>query len=82
MNTEWMDDCLHLKACRRLQKIAKRRYGAYFGRACNKECTAYEKCSGERTYTEEEVRKIINGTVRDVEYGITDPYDILPSDFV
>ena len=31
---------------------------------------------------EEEVRKIINGTVADVEYGIHDPYDILPEDFV
>lgn len=37
---------------------------------------------GERLYTEEEVRKIINGTVADVEYGIHDPYDILPEDFV
>lgn len=42
----------------------------------------YYDCEGNRLYTEHEVRKIINGTVRDVEYGFTDPYDILPSDFV
>lgn len=36
----------------------------------------------ERLYTREEVRRIINGTVEDVLYGITDPYDILPEDFV
>ena len=37
---------------------------------------------GNRLYTGGEVRTIINGTVEDVKYGITDPYDILPSDFV
>jgi hypothetical protein len=37
---------------------------------------------GERLYTREETRKIINGTVKDVEYGFRDPYDILPEDFV
>ena len=37
---------------------------------------------GNRLYTGGEVRCIINGTVDDVKYGITDPYDILPEDFV
>ena len=37
---------------------------------------------GERLFTHYEVRKIINGTVSDVEYGIHDPYDILPEDFI
>ena len=36
----------------------------------------------ERLYTRGDARKIINGTVSDVEYGIHDPYDILPEDFV
>lgn len=42
----------------------------------------YYAGTGERLYTREEVRTIINGTVRDVESGIHDPYDILPEDFV
>lgn len=37
---------------------------------------------GSRLYTGGEVRAIINGTVEDVKYGITDPYDILPSDYI
>lgn len=37
---------------------------------------------GNRLYTGGDVRSIINGTVDDVKYGITDPYDITPSDFV
>lgn len=37
---------------------------------------------GDRLYTREEARAIINGTVADVKYGISDPYDILPEDFV
>lgn len=41
----------------------------------------YDK-DGSRLYTEDEIRAIINGTVQDVKNGITDPYDILPSDFV
>ena len=43
--------------------------------------TYQDNCGG-RLYTEEEVRAIINGTVASVRYGVTDPYDILPSDFV
>lgn len=42
----------------------------------------YTDCDGNRLFTREEVRRIINGTVDDVKYGITDPYDILPEDFV
>jgi len=42
----------------------------------------YRDRDGNRLYTENEVRKIICGTVSDVEYGIHDPYDILASDFV
>ena len=37
---------------------------------------------GERLYTEDEVRTIINGVFRDFQYGYTDPYDLLPSDYV
>lgn len=42
----------------------------------------YEDEPVERLYTEAEVRKIINGTCAAKDYGISDPYDILPSDFV
>ena len=47
-----------------------------------KENGIYYTEDGERLYTGDEVRRIINGTVSDVEYGIHDPYDILPEDFV
>ena len=36
----YMDDCIHLKACRRLQKIGKSK-GHIFTRSCNTECSAY-----------------------------------------
>lgn len=38
---EYMDDCIHLKACRRLTKIAKRDTGRIITRGCNAQCTAY-----------------------------------------
>lgn len=47
-----------------------------------KEDDVYYTEDGERLYTREDARAIINGTVRDVEFGIHDPYDILPEDFV
>lgn len=42
----------------------------------------YYTSEGERLYTREDARAIINGTFDAVEYGICDPYDILPEDFV
>lgn len=42
----------------------------------------YYTSDGERLYTEEDVREIINGTFADVNAGVYDPYDILPEDFV
>ena len=47
-----------------------------------KEDGIYYTEGGERLYTHEDARAIINGTIRDAEYGISDPYDILPEDFV
>lgn len=38
--------------------------------------------NGERLYTRDEVRTIINGVFSDVQYGFTDPYDLLPEDYV
>lgn len=35
---EYKDDCIHLKACRRLCKIGK-----ITNRCCNDSCTAYEQ---------------------------------------
>ena len=40
MAFDYMEDCIHLKACRRVQKIGKSK-GHTFGRNCNAECSAY-----------------------------------------
>ena len=42
----------------------------------------YYSEEGDRLYTRGDTRAIINGTFRDVLSGISDPYDILPEDFV
>lgn len=47
-----------------------------------KEDEVYYTEDGERLFTYADARAIINGTVADVKYGIHDPYDILPEDFV
>ena len=40
MAVYYMEDCIHLKACRRLQQIGKSK-GHIFTRSCNTECSAY-----------------------------------------
>lgn len=47
-----------------------------------KEDGVYYTENGERLYTRDDAREIINGTMRDAQSGISDPYDILPEDFV
>ena len=40
MAFDYMADCIHLKACRRVQKIGRSK-GHTFARNCNPECSAY-----------------------------------------
>ena len=37
----YMEDCIHLRACRRLQKIAEQYKGKRISRGCNNRCSAY-----------------------------------------
>lgn len=41
MYYDCMEDCIHLKACRRLQKL-ERKNGMFVPRSCNEDCTAYQ----------------------------------------
>lgn len=75
VNMEYAEDCIHLKACRRLCKM----HDIKTGRGCNtKTCTAY--ISQREVYTKNEVKKVRNGTWDDCKYGL-DKYDILVEDF-
>ena len=47
---------------------------------CDEDDTYYTK-DGDRLYTRDEVRVIMAGTARDIQYGL-DIYDVLPEDFV
>ncbi len=65
---EFKDDCIHLKACRRLCKMHNLR-----NRGCNENCTAYES---ESDYIEKDVAiDISRQALRDMEYGYS--YDDL-----
>lgn len=60
-NWDHMSDCIHLKACRRLQKIARSK-GCSFGRGCNENCSAYiSKDAGEYVTVQEAVDYAIDG---------------------
>lgn len=45
MRISYAEDCVHLKACRRLSKIARAEVG-YFSRGCTEKCSAYYKDDG------------------------------------
>lgn len=48
INNTCMDDCIHLKACRRYAKIIKKEmHGACVPRGCNETCTAYTSGNSE-----------------------------------
>ena len=82
------EECIHIKACRRLCKIA-RGEGKNITRYCSRECSAYEVMDyflGEWApqygyYTEDEVEKVKYGACMDGKRGYY-PEDILISDFV
>ena len=65
MKNEYPEDCIHLKACRRLCKIAK-----IASRGCNFNCSAYET-NEVRLYTREEVEKVMRGAAEAGARGYT-----------
>ena len=75
---ECMEDCIHLKACRRIQAIG-RKHRLIVPRYCTEDCTAYESKPDSKLYTEEEVYRIIHGmeNYHGLPYG-----DDLISDFI
>ena len=77
---KYMEDCIHLKACRRLCVIAKESYDINpFSRGCNENCNAYESISD--YYTSEQVEAVKRGACLDGQRGY-DPYDLLVSDYI
>lgn len=81
---EYMHDCIHLKACRRMSKRLKAA-GVSVGRGCNEDCTAYideeSYASNHGLYTEDEVRICIIGACEDGRNGYF-PSDLLIQDYV
>ena len=86
MRIEYQEDCIHLKACRRLSKRLRAK-GITIGRGCNESCTAYEtleeaiKNSDEVYYTYAEVEEVKYGACMDGQRGYY-PGDLLVSDYV
>ncbi len=76
----YMEDCIHLKACRRLcKKVKTKYYGMQIARGCNSECSAYEPCSNYYTY--EQVEAVMRGACKDGQRGF-DAGDCLVSDYL
>ena len=56
---KYMNDCIHLEACRRIQKIGKK-LNLTIPRYCDEKCTAYK--SGEKIIYIDEV-EIVDGAI-------------------
>ena len=76
MKYSYMEDCIHLRACRRLQKVGESK-GHRFARKCDEECTAYET---DKPMTREQLQDLINRVATyvggDGWYG-----ELIPEDF-
>ncbi len=71
----WCPDCIHLKACRRMQKILRGKGIWGVSRGCNTECTAYISGQiGEYVPVDEAVDYAISG-VSSIRSGY-DPLDV------
>lgn len=69
MAFECMEDCIHLKACRRIQAIG-RKHRLMVPRYCTEDCTAYQ--SGDTVIhvaTLDDVRKAVDWAVDEIKYG-------------
>jgi len=73
------EDCIHLKACRRVQKIAKAKYtGLCIPRHCDADCTCYQTLeefleeNHDGYYTREQVQYAIERASADAQDGYTD----------
>lgn len=76
----YMEDCIHLKACRRLcKKVRAKYFGMQIARGCNSECSAYESRSDYYTY--EQVKAVMHGACNDGRNGF-DAGDCLVSDYL
>ena len=76
--TKFKSDCIHLKACRRMQSIAKH-FGYKLPRYCTDDCTAY--ISGESDYnyvTTGEAVEYARRGAREIMSGY-DEYDVYSS---
>lgn len=74
---ECMDDCIHLKACRRIQAIG-RRYRLRVPRYCDEDCTAYISGDSEGYITVEEALTYARSGASSIRSGY-DEYDVYAS---
>ena len=82
---EDVQDCIHLKACRRCSKIA-RAEGYRGGRGCYSGCRAYQNLemfieATDGLYSYDDCRRIIEGACRDGQSGYS-PGDLLVEDYI
>ena len=73
--SDYMEDCIHLHACRRICKIAKDEYKKQIKRNCTESCQAYTPGdAGNYISVEEAVNYAIDGS-SSIERGY-DAYDV------
>ena len=79
-NFDYMEDCIHLKACRRLQKLFRGKfYGANVSRNCDEDCTAYVSGNQETSYiTIDEALSYARNGISSIQSGY-DSYDVYAS---
>lgn len=65
MKTEFCQDCIHLKACRRMAKIYKSNGSKFVARGCNEDCSAYLTADE----IADKAARVANDLLSDLRYG-------------
>lgn len=83
MSTDFMEDCIHLKACRRARKKARSIgiKGGYLVLDCNETCTAYVCGEGQRYVEVDEALRTARSAFSSIRSGYGDD-SLISSDFV
>ena len=77
MAFDCMEDCIHLKACRRIQAIG-RKHRLMVPRYCTEDCTAYVRGDSESYITVEEALSYARSGADSIRSGY-DSYDVYAS---
>lgn len=80
--SDYMADCIHLHACRRMAKVYRDAGAKFAARGCDEGCTCYQRAILLDAVSIDDALDVARDGISTVRAGVTDPYDVYaPQDF-